>query len=54
MRKLRLVAHSTPYYAGYSLDEEEEKISIPVDFFDALTGLDESILKLVNEKIAKI
>jgi hypothetical protein len=38
----------------FTTDEEEERIAIPVDFFDVLTGMDESILKLVNEKIAKI
>lgn len=49
MRKYRLI-HQT----HFSTDEEEERISIPVEYFDALTGLDESILKLVNEKIANI
>jgi hypothetical protein len=49
MRKYRLIHQS-----HFSTDEEEERISIPVDFFDALTGLDEGILKLVNEKISKM
>ncbi len=34
-----------------AVDDEEDKIAIPVDFFDALIGIDESVLKLINEKI---
>ncbi len=49
MRKKRLINQ-----AHLTIDEEEEKINIPVDFFDSLRGLDESILKLVNDKIAQI
>ena len=47
MRKKRLI-----HQPHLTVDEEEEKISIPVDFFDSLKGLDESILSLVNDKIA--
>ena len=39
MRKKRLINQ-----AHLTIDEEEEKINIPVDFFDSLRGLDESIL----------
>ena len=49
MRKKRLILQ--PHL---TVDEEEEKISITVDFFDSLNGLDESILNLVNDKIAQI
>lgn len=49
MRKQRLI-----HASHYNIDEEEERIAIPVEFFDVLTGLDENILKLVNEKIAKM
>jgi len=49
MRKKRLLLQ--PHL---TVDEEEEKIAIPVDFFDSLKGLDESILNLVNDKIAQI
>jgi hypothetical protein len=49
MRKKRLILQ--PHL---TVDEEEEKIAIPVDFFDSLKGLDESILNLVNDKIAQI
>jgi hypothetical protein len=37
--------------AHLAVEEEEEKISIPIDFFDSIAGLDSSVLKLVNEKI---
>jgi hypothetical protein len=49
LRKKRLILQ--PHL---TVDEEEEKIAIPVDFFDSLKGLDESILNLVNDKIAQI
>lgn len=47
-RKTMLMVHQ----AHLAVDDEEDKIAIPVDFFDSLLGLDEAILKLVNEKIA--
>ena len=37
--------------AHLAVEEEEEKICIPIDFFDSIAGLDQSVLKLVNEKI---
>jgi hypothetical protein len=49
MRKKRLILQ--PHL---TVDEEEEKIAIPVDFFDSLKGLDESILNLVNDKVSQI
>jgi hypothetical protein len=49
MRKKRLILQ--PHL---TVDEEEDKIAIPVDFFDSLKGLDESILNLVNDKVSQI
>ena len=46
MRKKRLA-----FQAHLTVDEEEEKIAIPVEFFDALEGIDDKVLGLVNEKI---
>jgi len=42
------------HQAHLAVEDEEERVCIPVDFFDSLTGLDPPILKLVNEKIAHI
>lgn len=49
MRKFRLIHQGQP-----ATEEEEEKISIPVEYFDVLAGIDESVLKLINEKIEGI
>ena len=49
LRRRRLVLQ-----AHLSIEEEEEKICIPVEIFDSLQGLDESVLKLVNEKVEQI
>lgn len=49
MRKYRLV-----HLGQSATEEEEEKISIQVEYFDVLTGIDDTVLKLINEKIEGI
>jgi hypothetical protein len=46
-RRARLI-----HQAHLAVEEEEERVAIPVEFFDSLAGLDPPILQLVNEKIA--
>jgi hypothetical protein len=46
-RRARLI-----HQAHLAVEDEEERVAIPVEFFDSLAGLDPPILQLVNEKIA--
>jgi len=48
-RRARLI-----HQAHLAVEDEEERVAIPVEFFDSLAGLDPPILQLVNEKIAFI
>jgi hypothetical protein len=48
-RKHRLV-----HYGHLTLDAEEESICISVDYFDSLLGIDESVMKLINERLEKM
>jgi hypothetical protein len=48
-RKFRLI-----HMGQIATEEEEERISIPVEYFDVLTGIDDNVLKLINEKIEGI
>lgn len=36
------------------LDDEEEAIAINVELFDFLDGIDEEILKMINDRLLKI